>query len=101
MTLVSFFRYVFIGKPLESLEIDNRSILNLSGIIWTYSFIVSTGYGIVLFLYDERTIIGWTEFLFGFYVISGSLCSSYLFSHQENVLFAKSTFTRYWKQSDS
>lgn len=69
MTLVSYVRYVFLGKPLESLEIDNKSIPKLSGNIWTYSFIVSTVYGIVLFLYDDGTIIGLTEFFFGFYVI--------------------------------
>ena len=66
VTLVSYVRYVFLAKPLKSLEIDNKSILKLSGTIWICSLIIGVGYGIC---FDSDQNVGaWTEFVFGLYI---------------------------------
>ena len=66
VTLVSYVRYVFLAKPLKSLEIDNKSILKLSGTIWICSLIISVGYGIT-FVFDLNDGL-WTEFVFRLYL---------------------------------
>ena len=66
MTFVSYVRYVFLAKPLKSLEIDNKSILKLSGTIWICSLIIGVGYGIS-FVFDLNDGL-WTEFGFRLYL---------------------------------
>ena len=69
MTLVSHVRYVFLAKPLKSLEIDNKSILKSSGTIWIFSLIVSTGYSIGHILNKDQNVGKWVEFVFVLYLI--------------------------------
>ena len=66
MTLVSYVRDVFLAKPLKSLEIDNKSILKLSGTIWICSLIIGVGYGISFF--SDQNVGSWMEFFFGLYI---------------------------------
>ena len=70
ITLLSYVRYLFLAKPLQSLEIDNKSILKLSGAIWILSLIVSAGYGGVLIVFsDDYTISRRVEFMFAMYAV--------------------------------
>lgn len=68
VTLLSYVRYVFLAKPLKSLEIDNKSILKLSGTIWICSLIISGGYGISFVFNEDQNVGAWTEFVFGLYI---------------------------------
>ena len=68
VTLVSYVRYVFLAKPLKSLEIDNKSILKLSGTIWICSLIIGVGYGILKF-FSDRCVGLWMELVFGLYIV--------------------------------
>ena len=69
MALVSYVRYVFLAKPLESLEIVNKSILKLSGAIWILSLIVSAGYVVGIVFSEDYTISMRVEFMFAMYVV--------------------------------
>ena len=67
VTLLSYVRYVFLAKPLKSLEIDNKSILKLSGTIWICSLIIGVGYGKLRF-FSDRYVGLWMELVFGLYI---------------------------------
>ena len=69
ITLLSYVRYLFLAKPLQSLEFDNKSILKLSGAIWILSLIVSVGYGVGAVFSEDYTISRRVEFMFAMYVV--------------------------------
>ncbi|XP_056017043.1 melanocyte-stimulating hormone receptor-like [Ostrea edulis] len=73
IVLLSYIRYVFIVKPLKSLEITCTKVFKLSVIIWVFSLIISGVYGVRHVLYTTDMIsfdlANKTEIGFALYVV--------------------------------
>lgn len=58
MDLTSYIRYVFVARPIVSLEITCRKVLNISAFIWLSSFVISVIYTMRQ-CYRRTIVISW------------------------------------------
>ncbi|XP_062594261.1 melanocyte-stimulating hormone receptor-like [Saccostrea cucullata] len=72
MVLISYIRYLFITRPFKSLKVDCRKIIQLSQIIWIFSFTMTGIYSVQAILSINNILSesmkNWSELVFSVYI---------------------------------